>query len=470
MTIGITSYGAYVPLHRLGPGSNGWTSPREKAVANYDEDSITMAAAAAINCLDGFSRQDVEALYFASTTFPYREKTNATIVSVASDLRPGTLTVDFSSSLRAGTNALKAAIDAVKAGSANQVLVAASDMRTPQPRSGMESTLGDGAASLLIGNSKVAVEVEDSYSVSHEILDDWRAEGDNFVRSWEDRFTLEEGYLKIFPQVISKLMDKHSLSPKDLTKVVFYAPDPRRHQQVAKELGFDLKTQVQDPLFATMGNTGAAFVLMMLAAALEQAKPGDRILLANYGNGADAFLLRVTEEIEAIKNRRGIRAYLESKKALPDYETYGVWRGIINKAPLVRRPAFRTPSPAALQRDIGKNLRFYGTKCKRCGYPQYPPQRVCTRCHAKDEFEDYKFSDKKAKVFTYTLDGLGPTLDPPMVVTVINFDGGGRAFSIMTDRDVDKLEIGMPVEMTFRKFYTSEGIHNYYWKCMPVRA
>jgi len=470
MAIGITSYGAYVPFHRLGSGTNGWVSPREKAVANYDEDSITMAVAATINCLDGFPPQGVDALYLASTTPPYKEKTNATIVGVGADLPSEINTMDFSDSLRAGTNALKAAIDAVRGGSANQVLIAASDMRVPQPRSEMELTSGDGAASLLIGNSKVAVEIEDSYSMSHEMLDDWRADGDVFIRSWEDRFIMEEGYLKILPQAISKLIDKHSLSPKDLTKVIFYAPAPRRHAEMARKLGFDLKTQVQDPLFTTIGNTGAAFALMMLVAALEEAKPGDRILFANYGNGADAFLFRVTEEIEAIKNRRGIRAYLESKKILPDYETYAVWRGLIDKAPPVRRPAFRTPSPAAMQREVGKNLRFHGTKCKRCGYPQYPPQRICTRCHAKDEFEDYRFSDKKAKIFTYTMDGLAPTLDPPMVVTVINFDGGGRTFSIMTDRDVDKLEIGMPVEMTFRKFYTSEGIHNYFWKCMPVRG
>jgi len=121
-------------------------------------------------------------------------------------------------------------------------------------------------------------------------------------------------------------------------------------------------------------------------------------------------------------------------------------------------------------REVGKNLRFHGTKCKQCGYPQYPPQRICTRCHARDNFEDYSFADKRATVFTYTLDSLAPTLDPPMVVSVINFEGGGRTFSIMTDRNINEIKMGTPVEMTFRKFYTSEGIHNYFWKCMPIRA
>lgn len=468
--VGITSYGAYVPWHRLGSETKGWTAPTEKAVASFDEDSITMAVAAAINCLDGLSREDIEALYFASTTHPYKEKTNATIVSAAADLRSEARTVDFSNSLRAGTMALQAGLDAVKGGSASRVLLAASDVRVPLPRSEFDPVLGDGAAALVIGDSRVAVEFEDSCAISHEMLDVWRAEGDVFVRSWEDRFVLEEGYLKMLPEVISRLMTRHNLSPQDLSKVIFYGPDSRRHQEVAKRLGFDLKAQVQDPLFSAMGNTGTAFALMMLINSLEQAKPGDRILLANYGDGADAFLFRVTEEIEAIKNKRGIQAQLESKRILADYETYAVWHGLISKALPQRRPPFRTPSPAAMLREVGKNLRLHGTRCKNCGYTQYPPQRVCTRCHAKDEFEGYRFSDKKAKVFTYTMDNLGPTLDPPMVVAVIDFDGGGRSFSIMTDRDVSKLEIGMPVEMTFRKFYTSEGIHNYYWKCMPERA
>ncbi len=470
MAIGITSYGAYLPWHRLGPGTNGWTARTERAVASFDEDSITMAVAAAVNCLDGFHRQDIQALYFASTTPPYKEKSNATTVSVAADLPFETLSMDFSDSLRAGTAALQAAIDAVKGGSAKQVLLVAADMRVPQPRSEFEPVFGDGAAALLIGNSKVAVQLEDSYAVSHEMLDVWRADGDAFVRTWEDRFVIEEGYLKILPQVISKLLDRNKLSSKDITKAVLYAPDSRRHREMVRKLGFDLETQVQEPLFSTVGNTGAAFAPMMLAAALEKAKAGDRILLANYGNGADAFLFRVTEEIEAIRNSRGVGSYVESKRILPDYETYAVWRGLIDKAPPTRRPPIRTPSPSAMHREESKNLRFHGIKCKRCGYPQYPPQRVCTRCHAKDEFEDYRFSDKKAKVFTYALDRLGPTLDPPLVVSVIDFDGGGRMFSIMTDRDVDKVEIGMPLEMTFRKFHSSEGIHNYYWKCMPVRA
>ena len=468
--IGITSYGAYIPFHRMGQETKNWNSATEKAVANFDEDSITMAVAAASNCLNSLPLDEVGNLFFASTTTPYKEKSNAGIIAIACDLPSDIFCMDFTSSLRAGTNALKSALDTIGNNSGKQALVVASDLRIAQPRSDMEGTIGDGAAALLLGDKNVAAEFVDCCSTSHEILDVWREEHDSYIRTWEDRFVAEQGYLKLLPEAVSQLMSKHKLTPKDFAKVVLYAPDIRRHQQMAAKLGFDAKSQVQNPLLNSVGNTGAASALMMLVAALEDARPGDRILVANYGNGADAFMFRVTEHVETLKkNKRGSKAYLDSRKILPDYETYLTWRGLFDKAPLQRRPPMRTPSPAAMLREVNKNLRFHGTKCDNCGYPQYPPQRICTRCHTRDKFQDYRFSDKRATVFTYTMDTLAPTLDPPMVVAVINFEGGGRAFCVMTDRDTSKLEIGMPVEMTFRKLSFSEGIHNYFWKCMPLR-
>lgn len=467
---GITAFGSYVPWHRLGRGTAAWASPGERAVANFDEDSLTMAVAATRNCLTGVDRKSIAALYLATTTPPYRGKSNASILGLAADLPDNILCVDFANSPRAGTNALKSAVDAALANPGKKVLVATSDLRVPQPRSPLEPVFGDGAAALLVGDSGVAAEFEDYYSISNEILDVWREENDRYLRSWEDRFVAEEGYLKILPQAVSGLLNKRHLAPKDFAKAVIYGPDVRRHREMAKKLGFDVKTQVQDSLLDTVGNAGAAAVPMQMVAALEEAKPGDRILVANYGDGADALILLVTDQIEAArKAARTTKAYMASKKLIPDYETYLSWRGLLDKAAQVRRPPFRSPSPAAMAREVDKNLRFHGTRCKNCGYPQYPPQTICTRCHTQDAGESYSFSDRKATVFTYTLDGLAPTIDPPMVVAVINFEGGGRFFSLMTDRDPAKVEVGMPVEMTFRTLNVSDGIRNYFWKSMPIR-
>ena len=217
-----------------------------------------------------------------------------------------------------------------------------------------------------------------------------------------------------------------------------------------------------------MGNTGTAFCPMLLVAALEEANPGDTILLANYGNGADILFLKVTENIGKIKNRRGIKRNLAQKMTIPDYDTYLCYRHSPPNGSYY--PPVR-PSASAILRERDSIFRLHGGKCKECGTIQYPPQRVCSRCKAKDSMEPVRLSDRRAKIFTFTLDNLAqiPSYDLPMVDTILNFEGGGRGCFQMTDRDPREVKIEMEVEMTFRKLHTSNEMNNYYWKCTPVR-
>jgi uncharacterized OB-fold protein len=55
------------------------------------------------------------------------------------------------------------------------------------------------------------------------------------------------------------------------------------------------------------------------------------------------------------------------------------------------------------------------------------------------------------------------------VFAVVDFDGGGRLPVELTDVDPDEVAIGARVEMTFRKLFTADGIHNYFWKARLVR-
>lgn len=463
--IGIVSYGAYVPFWRLiraaiTPGAQG-----EKAICGFDEDSITMAVAASLDCLSGMDRKSIDALFLATTTPPYIEKMGAPIVALASDLRRDITTTDFANSLRSGTGAIKAAVNAVKANSADQVIVAASDCRRGIPRTSLDEICGDGAGALLIGDKDVAVSVEATYSVSDEIIDIWRAYGDTYLRYWEERFTSAEGYLRVVAETVSGLMKKYSYSPRDFAKVVMYTPDGRRVTELAKMLGFDIKTQVQDPLFSVMGNAGTAYPIMLLIAALEEAKAGDRILLASYGNGSDAFVLQVTEQIEKIRNRRGMKGHLGSKRVISDYLQYLRWREILPKDRERKDAEFLSAPAIWREREAIYPLR--GVRCKACKTVQYPPQRVCTACRAKDQFESYRLSDKKAKIFTFSMDYIKPTPEPPTVTTTIDFDGGGRAEFYMTDRDIKDVKVDLPVEMTFRKLEFVDGVHNYFWKSTP---
>jgi 3-hydroxy-3-methylglutaryl CoA synthase len=449
----------------------GFAMPGEKAVANFDEDSLTMAVEAAIDCLATTDPAEVDALFLASTTLPYKEKLGSAIVAATLDLPTEVRTADFAGSLRAGTTALESALDAVKAGSARKVLVVVADTRMGAPSGQFEQALGDGAAAFLVGDTDVIAEVKASHHTSDEFSGVWRADGDTFVRSWEDRMVLDEGYSTVLPEAVSALMKKCGLTPGDFAKAVYDPPqDVRRHAKAAGAMGFE-PSQVQDPMFMTVGNTGAAHAPMMLVAALEDAGAGDKLLFANYGNGVDAFVLETTDGIGRLGQRRGIRRHLESKRMVHNYETYLRWRELLTIEP-ARRPERPPMSISELRRERRQMLPFYGQKCTSCGTPQYEvrPGRVCVVCQAKDQFEPYRFADKKAQVFTFTQDRLQMSSDPPSTGVVIDFEGGGRGMFELTDRDPDAVEVGMLVEMTFRKLYFTRGIHNYYWKARPVRC
>jgi len=466
---GIIAYGAYVPSYRLNRETVGW-GRGARSVTNYDEDSLTLAVAAGMDCLRGREADQIDALYLASTTLPYAEGPLASLVATALDLRPDVTTVTLTSALKDGTTALKLAADAVKAGTARQVLVIASDVRVALPGSNMEADLGDGAAAFLVGDDDVICRFDAMHTMMDDILDLWREPGRLTVRQWEERFTIDEGYMKMLPRAVNALLAQTGDDIADFDRYVIYAPDPRRHKAMAGALKLDAG-KVQDGFFGVMGNTGTAFAPMLLAAALDGAKSGERILLAGYGGGADALTLTVTEAIKA-RVGRPLQGYLDTGRPVSDYVKYAAWRGLITTAEPARRPPDEVPAPSMLHRSSGRNLKLQGTRCTHCGTPQFPPARICAKCHTKDEMEPYRFADKSATLFTYSYDQISRTKDPPLIIGLVDFAGGGRVRILIADADIDKLERGMPLEMSFRRMFVdeNEGIQNYYWKATPVRV
>jgi 3-hydroxy-3-methylglutaryl CoA synthase len=456
----------------------GWLDPAtlmpgEKAVANFDEDTLTMAVAAGIDCLNGFAREKIDGLYLATTTAPYKERQNAGIVSSALDLRPDTRTADFTDSIKAGTTALLSACDAIKAGATKSMMVCASDCRVGKAGGAEEETFGDGAAALLIGDSGVIASLEGFHSLSYDFVDRWRGEADAYPHVWESRFIRDVGYTKFIPEAISGLLTKCNLNIKDIAKVVYPCLYAREYAAIGRRLGAD-PAQIQQEMLSTIGDTGTAHPLMMLVAALEDAKPGDKIILASYGNGSDALLLQVTEEIEKVRDRRGIKRHLAAKKELPSYEKYISFRSVVPVETGIRGQEIAFTQLSTMWRDHSAIFALHGSKCKRCGTPQFPPQRVCVKpdCGAIDEMEDYCFSDKKGTLFTYTGDSLAFSPSPPAIYGMVNFEGGGRYIFDLTDCDLDMLKVYMPVEMTFRRKYAdpARGLYGYFWKAMPPRA
>lgn len=466
---GLVSFGAYLPYYRLSRSTikGAWkkgAGKGERSVANFDEDSITMAAAAGMDCLKGFSPDEVDAVYFCSTTSPYAENQCAAHLVWVLGLRRDVTTADFTNSLRAGTTALKAAHDAVESGSAKQVLVVAADCRMGTPSSEQESAFGDGAAAFLVGKEGEAATLIKFYSLAEQMQDVWRKSKDDFVLAGEGRWIVKEGYVRTMAEAIKGI----GIKPEEIGRAAISAPDQRSLTALAKKLGLDQDKKIDDPLLSVVGNTGAPHPLILLASALQKTKPGEKILVAGYGDGADAMLFQATDAVLAMEKRRGVAFYLESARPIENYEKYLTFRQLVDRG---GQASFRGVSSATMMwRDRKWVLGLFAGKCNACGLTIFPPQRICYRCRAKDDFELVRLADKKAKVFTYSLDMLAGGMDPPVVQVVLEFDGGARMYCAMTDRDPDEVEIGTTVEMTFRKLHEGAGFNNYFWKCKPIKG
>jgi len=476
--VGITSYGTYVPRYRMSrkviASAIGWFNPAflpgEKAVANYDEDSISMAVAACTDCLPEISHDAIDGLYFATTSAPYQNREGSAIISSALALKPNIRTADLTNSTKAGTTALISACEATAHREIKNMLVCAADCRLAKPGSTQEQVFGDGAAALLIGSEGVIATLEGSFSVSYDFPDFWKSAYDKFEHTAEERFIRDEGYAKFTREAITGLLKKLKLEPKDITKVIFPCLYLRDHAAIGKKLGFNPE-QVQEPLVTTMGEAGTASPLLMLSAALEEAKPGDKIVISSYGNGSEAMLFTITDEIEKKRPMKGIKRQLASRRELTSYEKYLVFRGVLPVEAGVRGEVGFTWLPLNW-RERKSFLALCGSKCKQCGTPQYPPQRICINpdCGAVDEMDEYRFAEKEGTLFSYTEDSLAFSISPPQIYGVIDFDGGGRYVFDITDCDPGSLKVGTPMKMSFRRKYFDEnrGLHVYYWKAIPI--
>ncbi len=473
---GITSYGVYVPRYRLDRRlifrAMGWFNPSTasaargtKAVANYDEDSLTMAWAAAWPLVDG---EAPGAMYLASTTLPYSERQNSAIVAAALDLPDDTRTMDVTGSTAAGIEALAAALR-----EPGPVLVTSSDVRLGKPGGKAEHLFGDAAAAFMVGDDGVQARLLGMTSLHRDFVDKRRPAGEPFAHGWEERWVRDEGYVKLVLAGLTDCLGRCGVEPAEVDRWVVAVPDVRAAKAMSRRLGVPVE-RFQDNLVRTIGDTGAALGPMMLAAALEQAGPGEKILVAGYGSGVDVLLFETTDLISRGPSGPGLQERLEATVPLEPYERYTVFRGLVPLDVGIRGESVAPTAFSVLWRDREAMLSLHGNRCKRCGTPQFPPQRICVNpgCGAIDEHEPYPFARRAGKIFTYTADMLAFTYDPPALYGLVDFEGGGRLFLDFTDCTPDDLAVGAQVEMVFRRKYLDEarGVHGYFWKAKPVRS
>jgi 3-hydroxy-3-methylglutaryl CoA synthase len=443
----------------------------DKSVANYDEDSVTMAVAATIDSLNGVDRSELGGVYFASTTLPYKERQNAGIVAGALAMKDDVRSADFTGSLKSGTTALISALEAVESKGANNVVVCSSDCRLGKPGSPQEMILGDAAASFLISDQDVIAEYKGSYSLSYDFVDHFRGSHADFDRQWEDRWIRDLGFDQFIPQAIDGLLKKYGLKLEDFSKIIYPCYYAAERKKLDSTLGL-APEKIQDPMMQEIGEMGAAQPLVMLARALEDADPGDKILVVSFGSGCDVLYFEVTDHISKLKRGTGISGYLDKKVELETYEKYLAWRKILPIDMGLRAEGDQSTQWSLVWRARKAILGLIGTKCKKCQTPQFPPQGVCVNpeCGAVNEMEDYCFSDKTGKVLSYTGDNLAASINPPLIYGQVGFDDGGKFMFEFTGCDLESVHVGMPVSFCFRvKYYDDRrDATAYFWKAMPV--
>ena len=337
--VGIVGYGAYVPRYRLPAkevarvwtGGQGGTPITEKAVPGLDEDVVTISIEAARNALaraDGVNPADIRAVWVGSESHPYAVKPTSTIVAEAIGATPLTQAGDWEFACKAGTEAFQAAVGFVGSGMARYALAIGADTAQGRPGDALEYTAGAGGAAYLLGPAEESLAViEASLSFVTDTPDFWRRAHQHYP-SHGGRFTGQPAYFRHITEAARGLMEALGTTPADYAYAVFHQPNVKFPRTVARRLGFSQEQIAPGLLVNEIGNTYAASSLMGLTATLDQARPGDRILLVSFGSGAgsDAISLQVTEAIEERRGRApATRDYVARRKEI-DYALYVRYR------------------------------------------------------------------------------------------------------------------------------------------------
>lgn len=453
MTRGILGAAGYLPHRRLDrstiaavAGGGGGTGTR--TVAGYDEDTTTMgveAARAALRPLQGVAPHT---LWFSTVAPAYADKTNATAIHAALQLGPDVGAFDANGSVRSAMGALHAALS----GRGTHLVVSA-DLRSGLAGGPDESAFGDGAAALAIGDEHdgpVLAELIGGGWATEEFLDRWRTPGDTRSKVWEERFG-ETRYVPLGQTAWDDALKTAGLVADQVDHVAIAGTHARANAALAKKLA--VGDRLVADLAASVGNLGAAEPAFLMTAALEAAAPGQVVALVVLADGAHVLLFRATDALAAWSPARPITDLVAAGAPIP-YGTYLRWRGVLPAEP-PRRPEPARPSASASSRSADWKFGFVGSAAAD-GTVHLPPQPT-------DE-QALPMADAIGTIATFTVDRLAYSPSPPVVFAVVDFDGGGRLPVELTDIDADQVRIGARVELTFRRLFTADGIHNYFWK------
>ena len=340
--VGIAGYGAYIPMNRLKASEvsrvwGGFGTPiEEKAVAAMDEDAVTIAVECAKYAVKRASirPEELGAIYVGTESKPYAVKPCGTIVAEAIGAAPNITAADYEFACKAGTEAFQTCIGLVSSGMVRYAMAIGADTAQGRPADALEYTVACGGAAFIFSlkSKRTIAYLEGSCSYVTDTPDFWRR-GREMYPSHGSRFTGEPAYFQHVVGAAKGLMAELSYEPRDFNYTVFHQPNVKFPVKAARILGFSMDTIKPGLLVPMVGNTYAGSTPLGLAATLDVAEPGDRVLVVSYGSGAgsDAFSFVVQDAITNDRRLDPAVSLFVNRRRYIDYSVYSKLRGKLRR-------------------------------------------------------------------------------------------------------------------------------------------
>jgi 3-hydroxy-3-methylglutaryl CoA synthase len=458
---GITSIGTYLPRLRMSraaiAGALGWLVPGisakgHRASAYWDENSTTMGVEAARIALRSIP-ETPSRLAFVTSSPVYAEPQNAATVHRALRLPASVPAQDVAGAGRGCLTALAQQLDGRGVG-----IVVAADRHVGPAGSAFETRFADGAAAAIVGEDDLLFEYLAVSDLTSAFVDRYRPAGRHASVNWEERWIREEGVLKQVPVVIGSALQKAGIEPNAVRHLVMPSTIAGTGSAVARACGL-ANASVAETLLDRCGDIGSGHTLLMLAHASERMAPDDIVIVAQFGQGATALVLKRTAR--AMDLTATVSGQLDNGIVEENYLKLPLLAGTLEWERGLRGRNFSGEALSTAHRYEDALLGFLGERSGHDGEVRFPPTGA-------EEMEHWPLADRGGRIATITADQLAFSLHPPSCYGLVDFDGGGRLMMDITDPRASAIGVGDPVRFVFRVHDAdpATGHVRYFWKAV----
>jgi|GEM_PF-1713407 len=434
----------------------------KRAVAFVDEDVITLSFDAGSRCLEGIDEGDqIDAVIFASTTPVFRNRYHASFLAELLDLPRGILALDLCASPRSGGDALLVAHSLISSDQYKNILILSADTFFPPIGDELKVPFGHAGCALLLSNRDGFAAIRSGKTYSSFIAEEFVYNGSNI--QIDARFARDVGFMSNLSMALKDFLDSGDRKPADYEAVILNSHYARNAVGLFKKAGFDLEKQVfMDSLQPEIGYTGASHALLYLIDYLE--KKSGNILFIDYCNGTNIF--EIERSAKSLFDKNTFGKPTSDSTIIESYQDYLMLKKAGDPDSNVPKQEIFS-SDMLLEREKGNILHLNGFECRKCKSAYFIKAQRCPHC-GSDEFLRKKLA-KTGTIFTFTKEHYFPTSFPPVTMTVVDLDGGGRVTLQVTDQmyphKMPESLIGAKVELVLRKMVENDAKPNYFWKC-----